>query len=95
MVHVATYALYTMANAVPCSQFQKNIQISWEPTSFACLSNCEYFKFYKYQLPSIFVYNNLKWCIPTCQGTKSFIEAIRKNSQNLKYFQLVAHKTEF
>jgi len=57
-------------------QFQKNIQIlyDWKATSFAYLSNCEYFKFYKCQLPSIFVYNTLKWCILTCQGTKSFLE---------------------
>jgi len=27
MVHVATYTFSTTANAIPCSQFQKNIQI--------------------------------------------------------------------
>jgi len=40
MVHIATYTLSTMANAIPCSQFQKKIQILWEPISFAYLSNC-------------------------------------------------------
>jgi len=63
MVYVTTYILSTITNAIPCSQFQKDIQILKELISFACLSNCKYFKFYKCQLPSIFVYNNLNWGI--------------------------------
>jgi len=39
MVHVATYTISTMANAIPYSQIKKKTQILWEPTSFACLPN--------------------------------------------------------
>jgi len=40
MVHVATYTLSKMANAILCSPFQKKIHVLWEPSSFAYLSNC-------------------------------------------------------
>jgi len=51
-----------------------NLQFS----SFACLSNCCYFKLCKCQFPSISGYNNLKWCIPTSQRTNFFFQSLKK-----------------
>jgi len=77
MVHVATYTLYTMANARPCSQFQKN-QILWETTSFACLSNCWYFKFYKCQFPSNFRIQQSEMMYNNMWSHKKFFQSSKK-----------------
>ena len=78
-------ATYTVANAFTCSQFQQKILILWEPASFATLSNCEYLKFYKCQVPSIFVYNNLYDVYLHAKAQKVFWSS----KKNLTTFQVI------
>jgi len=78
MVHVATYTLYTMANAILCSWFQIQIQILWEPTSFACLSNCWYFNFYKCQFPSNFCIQQFEMMYDNMPRHKKFFQSSKK-----------------
>jgi len=65
------YSLQWLMQFHACSQFQKEIQILWEPTSFACLSNCWSYKFYKCEFPSIFVYQKFEMVYTNMSKKKS------------------------
>jgi len=80
MVHATTYILSTMANAIPCFQFQKNIQILWEPTSFVCLSNCEYLNSINVNFLQVLFTTILNGKYQHVKAQKDSLEFFRRNN---------------
>jgi len=60
MVHIATCSLYTMANTILYSQFQKKLKYCENQHHLYICQIVDILNIIKYKFPLIFAHNNLK-----------------------------------